>query len=366
MLRRRNPPRPRTPAEPYADRLSRVRALLGRRRLDGYLVLDRMDQYWLTGFTGEDGGVLVTDSAVVLLTDGRFEEAADLEAPWARRVIRRKRGPDSIARVLKRYKLRRVGFEPAHMNVELHAELRKLVRRARLVPGRDLIGQMRLCKDEFEIAAIRRAIHVAQQAFELVRRWVAPGRSERQIAARLSYELQRRGAQGPAFAPIVAAGANASRPHYQPGDARIRAGDGVLIDWGARVGWYVSDLTRMVWPASMPRSIGRIYNVVKEAHDRAIAVLRPGVKASAVDRVARQTIGRAGFGKRFNHALGHGIGLSVHEGPRLGRGAEGRLRPGMVVTIEPGVYLPGQGGVRIESDVLVTESGCEVLSTLPY
>jgi Xaa-Pro aminopeptidase len=351
---------------PYRDRLSRLRAEIERRKLDGYLVQNRMDQYWLTGFTGEDGFVLVTPNAVVLLTDGRFDEAADIETPWARKVLRKIRTPERTAKEIRRYKPKRVGFDPGHLNVAEYTAFRKHLKPTQLVRASGLILDMRLQKDKGEVAAIRKAIRVAEKAFQKVVRWMRPGVTEQHVAARLGYEMQRLGAQEISFPTIVAAGANASLPHYEAGHAKIRRNEGVLIDWGARVGWYVSDLTRMVWPGSIPREIAKVHGIVKEAHDRAMAFVRPGVKGSAVDRVARQVIEEAGYGPQFSHALGHGIGLDVHEAPRLGKGSDGLLKPGMVVTIEPGIYLPGQGGVRLESDVLVTETGYEVLSTLPY
>lgn len=351
---------------PYAGRLERLRTELARRRLDAYLIQNRMDQYWLTGFTGEDGFVLVTPRAVVLLTDGRFDESARREAPWARKVLRKIRTPERTAQYIRRYQPRRLGFDPAHFSVADYGAYRKHLRPTRLVPVSGLILDMRLQKDAGEVAAIRRAIRVAEQAFRKVAKWVRPGLTERQVAARLGYEMQSLGAQEASFPTIVASGPNAALPHYEAGDRKLRADEGVLIDWGARVGWYVSDLTRMLWPGTIPREIAKIHAIVRQAHDAAIAFVRPGVKGSEVDQVARRVITRAGYGRQFNHALGHGLGLDVHEAPRLGKGSDGRLRPGMVVTIEPGIYLPGKGGVRLESDVLVTETGCQVLSTLSY
>ncbi len=342
-----------------------MRRELAERELDAYLVVNRNDQYWLTGFTGEDGAVLVTQREVVLLTDGRFDENADREAPWATKVLRAKRTPEVTAREIRRRRLKRIGIDPYHMDVATHAALSKELRPARLVSVSRLIGTMRLTKSAEEVARIREALRVAEAGFKELVRSVRPGQTESEIAARLVYEMQRRGASSPAFEPIVAAGENGSLPHYTAGARKWTRKDALLVDWGARCGWYVSDLTRTILPSSIPRELGRIYSVVREAHERAVAAVRPGAKASEVDRVARDVISRAGYGERFNHALGHGIGLDVHEAPRLGKESADVLKPGMVVTIEPGVYVPGFGGVRIEDDVLVTESGHEVLSSLP-
>lgn len=351
--------------EPYRTRIARVRADLAARKLDGLLITNYTDQLWLTGFTGEDGHVLLTARQVVLLTDGRFDETADREAPWARKVLRKKRTPDATARQFAKHDLARVGYDPNHLSVATFTALRKSCRPTSLLSAAGLITRHRLIKTAGEIAAIRRAIAVAEKAFVRAQRYVRPGRSERQVAARLVYEMEQLGATGASFPPIVAAGASASLPHYTPGERLIRDRQGLLVDWGARVGGYVSDLTRVIRVGSIPRRLETIYAVVAEAHDRAIAALRAGISASRVDKAARDVIRRAGFGRHFNHALGHGIGLDVHEGPRLAMNSDDHLAAGMVVTIEPGVYLPGYGGVRIESDVLVTETGCEVLSSLP-
>lgn len=339
---------------------------MAARKLDALLIQNRMDQFWLTGFTGEDGQVLVTSRQVVLLTDGRFDEAADLEAPWARKVLRKKRGVEATAKEFRRCRVQRIGYEPNHMNVATFTALRREAKPASLVSASSIIGQRRLIKDAGEIAAICNAIAIAQEAYVKIARWIRPGLTEREVAAKLVYEMEGLGAQGPSFSPIVAAGASASLPHYEPADRKIRDKQGVLIDWGARVGWYCSDLTRVIRIGSIRRRLAKVYDVVASAHDAAIAKVRPGEKAARVDKAARDVIAKAGFGKCFNHGLGHGLGLDVHEAPRLAQKSEDVLQPGMVTTIEPGIYLPGYGGIRIESDVLVTDSGYEVLSTLPY
>ena len=353
------------PPEPYSIRINNLREEMTRRKLDGYLVQDRMDQYWLTGFTGEDGPVLLTHKTVVLLTDGRFDEAADIEAPYARKVLRKKRSPDETMKEVRRCKVKRLGFNPDHMNVREFNALKKLAGAIKLVPVEGLVTQFRCLKDAGEVERLRAAIRVAEQAFEIVRRWLRPGVTEREIAAQLVYEMQKLGAQGETFPSIVAVGATSSLPHYEPGDRRLVENEVLLVDWGARVHWYGSDLTRVVWLGSIPPQLRQVFDVVREAHDRAIEAVRPGVKARAVDNVAREIVRKAGYGKLFNHGLGHGLGIVAHESPRVSKTSVDVLKPGMVITIEPGIYLPGVGGVRLEDDVLVTETGYEVLSSLP-
>ncbi len=349
----------------YSIRIKKLREEMAGRKLDAYLIQDRMDQYWLTGFTGEDGSVLLTPRAVVLLTDGRFDEAADREAPFARKVLRKKRKPEETVKELKRAKAKRVGFNRDHMTVGDYDALRKLAGPIKLVPTESLVTPHRARKDADEVEKLRAAIRVAEQAFQSVRAWLRPGQTEREIAAQLAYEMQKLGAQGETFPAIVAVGANSSLPHYEPGDVKLAENQLLLIDWGARVDWYGSDLTRVVWLGTLSAQMRAVFDVVRAAHDRALEAVRPGIKAKAVDKVAREIIHKAGYGKQFNHGLGHGLGIVAHESPRVAKTSADVLQPGMVITIEPGVYLPGVGGVRLEDDVLVTETGYEVLSSLP-
>lgn len=350
---------------PYKSRLADFRERMAEHEVDGYLIQDRMDQYWLTGFTGEDGFVLITSRAVVLLTDGRFDENADREAPYARKVLRKKRTPEYTAKQVQKCRIKRLGFNPGQMSVAEHKVLTKACKPTKLVGTPDLVTPARACKEPREVKRIRQAIEIAEKSLLKVRRWLKPGLTERQIAAKLVYEMQSLGASGETFPSIVASGPNSSIPHAVPSDRKLKKSELLLIDWGAHVDWYGSDLTRVMWLGSIPARLRKIFDIVREAHDRAIDAVRPGMTAHELDHVARSVITKAGYGKRFNHALGHGLGLVAHEIPRIGKGTETVLEPGMVITIEPGIYLPGVGGVRLEDDVLVTRDGCEVLTSLP-
>ncbi|MBN1490574.1 MAG: aminopeptidase P family protein [Phycisphaerae bacterium] len=347
-----------------AARLERCRARMADGRLSAYVVSAPTDQFYLAGFTGEDGVVVVTARRLYLVTDGRFTIQAAREAPWAKAIIRKAGIGAELSRLQLRHRWCRVGFQAEHATVKQAAIWRKAVSPARLTQSKPITAELRNRKDPAEVVAIRRAIDVAEAAFKVTCRTVKIGMTERQVAARLEFEMQKRGASGPSFPTIVAVGSNAALPHARPGSRRIASGSAILIDWGATVDGYRSDLTRVVFVRTIRPQFRRMYIMVHEAQRRAIAAVSSGVEARMVDRAARSYLASVGYGKAFTHSTGHGLGLDVHEGPSLARRGSATLEAGMVVTVEPGVYVPGVGGVRIEDDILVTGSGCEVLSTL--
>jgi Xaa-Pro aminopeptidase len=382
---------------PFAGRLKAVRTELRERSADAALITSPHDQFYLTGFTGEDGAVLVTGRAAWLLTDGRFKEQARREAPWAKVSIRKvglaeaagklagklMRGAHpmqgiagKLVRSARPTRLEsrpraavpqgRLLVQPEVMTLEMASGLRKhLPKSTRLVRARALVGKMRLSKDRTEIDKIRAAIRVGEKAFEVLRRKVRPGMTESEVAALIEYEMHRRGASGPCFPTIAAVDANAALPHYRPAEIRVPKNGLLLVDWGAMVDGYCGDLTRVLLIGTIRPRIRKLYQAVLDAQLTGIAAIRPGVPCREVDLAARKVLDKVGLGKYFAHGLGHGLGLEVHEGPRLSAASRDRLEPGMVVTVEPGVYLPGVAGIRIEDDVVVTETGCEVLSRLP-
>ncbi len=332
------------------------------------LVTAPHDVRYLTGFTGEDSWLLFGRDWAVLITDARFAEQADHECGDIETAVRTGRLPEAAAEAIKAHRVRRLAFQSVHMTVHVRDRLATLLPRVRLVGVQQVVEVLRRVKVDQELRAICKAIRVAERAFtDLISGGAKAlvGQTERAVAARLDYLMCAAGASGPAFPTILAAGAHASQCHYQPASTVIRADQAVLIDWGARVDGYCSDLTRVVFTGRIPPRIGELYNVVLRAQLAGIAKIRPGVACRTVDRAARDVISAAGFGEEFRHALGHGIGLLVHEGPGLARTETGRLRSGMVVTVEPGIYLPRIGGVRIEDDVLVTPRGRRRLSSLP-
>lgn len=363
--------------------------MLREHRLDALLLTHPADLAYATDFTGEDSIGIVTARSMVLVTDSRFDEQAHRECPWLRKVLRDGKMTDALARTLGRLNARRIGFEAAFTSFATVHGLQKAMsqgatsrrRRSgrggaaragsaargeiRLVPLENVLAGLRKVKDEGELAILRRAVATAEGAFLAVRRRLQPGLTENEVAARLTWEMRRRGASDASFPVIVAAGANSALPHYRPRQTPLRRSGVLLVDWGARVDGYCSDLTRTLFMGRPAGELRKVYEIVLEAQLAAIEQIRPGVSTCDVDRTARDVIERAGYGPRFGHSLGHGIGRDIHEAPGLRKNPPGEpLMPGMVVTVEPGVYLPGLGGVRIEDDVLVTPTGCEVLSTL--
>jgi Xaa-Pro aminopeptidase len=349
-----------------------VRAAMSDLKLDGLLLTHPPDLHYLTNFTGDDSVGLITAKDFFLVTDFRYKEQAELEAGWLKTSLREAKMSDALAKLLEGTPLKRIGFEANFTTVgQIDAILTAIKENKgmavpELVPLENVMLSIRKVKDDHEIDLVRKAVALAEEAFTAIRDQIKPGQTENYIAGLLIMELRSRGASGTSFSPIVATGSNSSLPHYRPGgEVEIQNDQPCLIDWGAVLNGYCSDLTRTFLLGHVPHRIREIYKVVFDAQLAAIKFLRPGVTTMQADRVARDVIEKAGYGEQFGHGLGHGIGREIHELPSLRKtGGEEELRPGMILTVEPGIYLPGVGGVRIEDDILITHSGCEVLSNL--
>ncbi|CAN5620778.1 aminopeptidase P family protein [soil metagenome] len=359
-----------------SDRGSRRRAALRKSfkadKIDALLVSVETNVRYLTGFTGDSSALVVTRDRELIVSDGRYEEQLRQECPGLEAHIRPMQQPmaKALGAILAKLGSGRVGFESSGVTVAEFESIRGQAGSVDLVGLSGRVEALRAVKDKDEIDAIRRAVTIAERAFAMLRAGLRPEDSEKKTADALESYLRHCGAVAASFPPIVAAGARAALPHARPEpDARLDAAEFVLIDWGASIGPhpYKSDLTRVLAHGKVGSKFETVYRTVLEAQRRAIAAVRPGAKTENVDAEARSVIEEAGFGRFFGHGLGHGIGLDIHEAPRLRPGAESGevLWPGMVVTIEPGIYLPGWGGIRIEDDVLVTSDGQEVLSNVP-
>lgn len=331
------------------------------------LVTNRKNVLYLTGFTGEDSYLLIGPNQLRMFSDSRFETQLQDECPSIPAEIRTAKlnMVDFLARELPGYKLSAVGIDAVSMTVDMRDRLAEKLAPLELVPQSGMVEELRQIKDSFEIEELRAAVHQAERGYAVMRALLTPEMTERQAAHELEHGMRRFGALGAAFEPIIAVGDRAALPHYRAGLRRFDESPFVLCDWGAlSPGGYHSDLTRVWATGKVPPKLLRIYGVVLKAQQAAIAAIRPGAKCQDVDHIARSVIDEAGYAKYFGHGLGHGIGLDIHEGPRFSPISTDELKPGMVVTVEPGIYLPGFGGVRIEDDVLVTRDGHEVLTSV--
>jgi Xaa-Pro aminopeptidase len=351
----------------FAQRRSKLRSLLRKEGTDALLVTNFTNVTYLTGFTGDDSYLLVTTKNDVVISDERYTTQLEEECPGLELEIR---GPGKqmlpkVAEVLKKTSLKKLSVEASSMTLGLHAELEKASPDCELVPSTGWIEELRMIKDRDEVARTKVACEQARRAFEVVTAGLTTDMTESQVAADLEYQARRFGAKGLSFEAIVATGARAALPHARPTQQKLGAADFTLIDWGVNEGLYMSDLTRIVVTGKISPKLRKIYGVVLKAQLAGIAAIRPGVTCEAVDQAARGVIAKAGFGKQFGHGLGHGTGLEIHEAPRLAQNQSTVLAPGMIVTVEPGIYFPGWGGVRIEDDVLVTRDGHEVLTSVP-
>ena len=345
-------------------RLDRARALLATSGAEALLILKTENRRYVTGFTGSAGLALITPSEAFLAVDFRYEQQAADEAPdWT--VLRGGRDPlKALGAAVGGRALRTIGFEAEFVPYAQVLRLREKLAPAELVPL-DTVDRLRWVKDAEELAAISRAVEIADQGFAHILGVLRPGVSERAVAFELETFMRRAGADGVAFDSVVASGPRSALPHGRATDRVMARGDLVTLDFGALCGGYCSDCTRTIVLGRADDRQRQVYDIVLDAQRHALAMMRPGMPCRAVDEGARSVIAAAGFGEAFGHSLGHGLGLEVHEGPRLSPQEDAVLEPGMVVTVEPGIYLPGWGGVRIEDDVVVTAEGCRILTRAP-
>jgi Xaa-Pro aminopeptidase len=345
-----------------AERADRLVPLLAERELDSLLVTNLLNVRYLTGFTGSNGACVVTPDERLFFTDFRYMEQAREQVPDFERV---EVGRDMLGEVAKRLR-GRAGFDDEDLSVSSH---RKVAEKApdgvELVAAGGLVERLRAVKDETEIAAMRSAAELSTDAYESLRELGLAGRTEREVAVGLVRFMEDSGADGPSFPPIVAAAAHGALPHAVPRDGEIPRDTLVVIDMGAMVDGYCSDCTRTLATGSLGDDLLEVYELVLRAQQESLAAATAGAECRAVDGVAREIIDAAGHEEHFGHGLGHGVGLEVHEAPRLGKTAEGSLEAGNAVTVEPGVYLPGEFGVRVEDLVIVTGGEPEILTGFP-
>jgi Xaa-Pro aminopeptidase len=351
-----------------SNRIEKLRKSLKADRADALLVASVTNVSYLTGFTGDDSTFLLTPTRALVISDGRYTTQLQQECPDLEIHIRPVGQPmnGGIAEVVEKLGIRRLAFEGSAVSVADFEAWQEKMPSVSFVAVQNRVEALRMVKDKGEIAAIRQAVDFAERAFAMLRAGLRYEETEKETADALEGYLRRCGASAASFPPIVAVGARAALPHARPtATTRIGDDDFVLVDWGATGTPYKSDLTRVLVTGKVTAKFEKVYRTVLAAQERGIAAIRPGVKARDVDAEARSVIEEAGFGRFFDHGLGHGIGMDIHEAPRLRKESDVTLQPGMVVTVEPGIYLPDWGGVRIEDDILVTPDGSEVLTHVP-
>lgn len=345
----------------YGKRVALLQAELRRRRLGALLVSDETNVSYLNGFTGHDSMLLVTPKKAFFITDSRYIEEAGQTVKGFDILLVEISTYGTIEQLVKKNRLKTVGFESMNLPFEVASRLKRLARPARFEPVRDMVEMQRSVKDSSEIVLIKNSIRLTKKVFDKIAALVRPGVSERSLAKKVQTEFIASGASA-AFEPIIASGPNASRPHARPSDISLKNNSFVMIDIGARLDGYCSDFTRTIVLGKVKDKFKMIYEVVRVAQQKAIEMIAPGAAASDIDRAARDYIEDKGFGKYFSHSLGHGVGMLIHEPPAVSRTNRAELKSGMVMTIEPAIYIPGFGGVRTEDMVLVTDGGCEVLT----
>jgi Xaa-Pro aminopeptidase len=351
----------------HRGRQTRLQSAFERSNLDALLVTHLPNIRYLCGFTGSAGALLVCQSTAVFFTDGRYKEQARAEVQGARVIVGRKPPLLSAGEWLKangrKFGLKVLGIEDRHLTVSEHSHLVEVLRpRVRIRKTPALVEQARMVKDADEINCLCAAVHLGSSLFDSAVKAIRPGVREIEVAAEIEYAARRAGAEGMSFETIIASGVRSALPHGRASTAEIPATGFVICDFGIILAGYCSDMTRTVHVGTLSSDAQRMYDSVREAQEAAIEKVSSAVTVGEVDRAARQVLSRRGLGKYFTHSTGHGVGLEIHEMPRVAAGQHDPLRAGMVITIEPGVYVPGIGGVRIEDMVVVTEHGCEVLT----
>ena len=334
--------------------------------IDSLLITSPANWYYLTGFTGESGALVVSRKGTTLITDGRFMVQGRAEVSGVRIVRQKGSLFESVGQFLKDARSRRVGFEPSQLTVgQLHMLRSAAGPRVRWVPTPGKVEGLRMRKDAAELAQMRLAAKLASELMEFAIELLKPGIREFEVGAEIEYQMRKRGASGPAFETIVAFGERTALPHARPTAKRLRKNELVVLDLGAILGHYCSDITRTVYMGRAPKRVRTWHQAVLEAQKAAIEAARSGAACGDVDGAARQVLAGYHLDHLFVHSTGHGLGLEVHEDPRVARGQKRRLEPGNVITIEPGVYSAGIGGIRIEDDVAVHAGRTEVLTRAP-
>lgn len=359
------------------DRIERLRKKMTESGIDTVMIFSDENREYLSGYTGKDGsydesaGILtITSDDLILACDPRFDRQAEQEAPLYSVVCYKKRLSQELPGILESVGARKVGVEDARLTVkhynEITSEIQQKDLHVEILPCNSLFKNLRIRKDDTEVALIRKALKIAETSFLQFKETIKEGMEEKQAAWILEKLMRENGAQSLSFDVIASSGSQSALPHAIPGEKTFEPGEPLLFDFGAKVDGYCSDTTRTLIMGHKEPQFEEVYQTVFEAQKQAVEAIKPGIKASEVDAVAREYIDSTKFTGKFGHSLGHGVGIAIHEAPRLSRFDDTILEPGMVVTVEPGIYIPEWGGIRLENMILVTEDGACVLNETGY
>lgn len=347
------------------NRIANLKDKLKENKIEAFLVTKRENVRYLSNFTGTAGKLLVTQSESIFITDFRYlDQAAEQTQGF---VIEEISGNfiEGLAELLQKKGINNLSFETKDLNYHLYSEFQKKLKLESLNPVKSLVEDLRMIKDDSEIEKIKKAVAIADQGFEFLVDFIKVGKTEKEIALELEFFMKKAGGEANAFDFIVASGKRGALPHGVASNKKIEDGDLVTIDFGTVYQGYHSDITRTIAVGEPESKLKDIYELVLTAQQKVISEIKAGMGCFEADKIARDFIAEAGYKDNFGHGLGHGLGLEIHEGPRLSYTADAELKAGMVVTDEPGIYLSGLGGVRIEDDLVITETGCEVLNSAP-
>lgn len=346
-----------------AFRLKRVREQLDVLGLDAVFVTNSFNRKYLTGFTGSAGYVLITRDKAILFTDFRYIQQAPEQTKEYQVIQHAMKAIETIYETLVSLHVKKLGFEQNDVSYGAYASYQEQFAGITMVPTKDIVESIRGFKDQTELSMIRRAVEITEQAFDHILKIMKPGMTEREVSAELEYFIRMNGAPSSAYTTIVASGERSALPHGLASDKKLGMNEFITLDFGANYEGYCSDLTRTVFIGTPTEKQKKIYEIVLEANRTTLAGIKPGMSAKEADSLGRDVITKYGYGEYFGHGLGHAFGLEIHEPLRLSQTSKDILEPGMVLTVEPGIYIPGFGGVRIEDDIVITETGIEVLTS---
>ncbi|SFL09224.1 M24 family metallopeptidase [Halanaerobium salsuginis] len=346
-------------------RIEKLTKIIKEKEIEAFLVTRRENVRYLTNFTGTAGKVLITDQECIFITDFRYLDQAAEQTDGC--VIEEISGEfmSGFKKLLDKKSIKELAFESEDLSYQLYRAFENKLNLDKLIPTSNLVENLRLIKDETELAKIKEAVRIADLGFDFLLEFIQPGITEKEISRELEFFMKREGGEANAFDFIVASGKRGALPHGVASDKKVAKGDLITIDFGTVYQGYHSDITRTLAVGEPEPKLKDIYNLVLTVQKKVIDEIKPGMSCLKADKIARDFITAEGYGKNFGHGLGHGIGLEIHEGPRLSYTADKTLQPGMVVTDEPGIYISNLGGVRIEDDLLITKDGCEVLNKAP-